>query len=181
MSNSMGLPETNRTERLTLRRPRSSDAAGVFAYASDPDVTLHMDWVMHTDMLQSRAYLDFCDAGWARGYEATWAITLGDDDRLIGVISARPRGHKADFGYALTRAHWGKGIATEASRAVIEELFRLPEIARVWATCSVDNVASRRVLEKSGLQREGILHAWCVRPQKGGVVEDSCCYAIVRR
>lgn len=175
------LPETIRTERLVLRRPRASDADDVFAYASDPEVTFHMDWPMHTDVAQSRAFLEQSEDRWTTGGEALWAITLAGDDRLIGMIAIRPHGHKADFGYVLARPHWSRGIATEAARAVIAETFRLPGIVRIWATCSTDNIASRRVLEKAGLEREGILHAWSLRPQKGNVVEDSFAYAIVRR
>src|ERR1700733_15164895 len=96
------LPETIHTDRLTLRRPRPSDVDGVFAYASDPEVTLHMDWPTHTDIEQSRAFLEYCAAASSDGSESIWAITL-DDDRLIGVIAARASGHKADFGYALAR------------------------------------------------------------------------------
>jgi ribosomal-protein-alanine N-acetyltransferase len=173
------LPETIRTNRLTLRRPRPSDADAVFAYASDPEVTRHMDWPTHTDIAQSRAFLDYCDAAWTDDSEAVWAITL-DDDRLAGVIAVRPSGHKADFGYALAQAYWGRGISTEAARAVVDEVFRLPRIKRIWATCSIENVGSRRVLEKAGLEREGILRNWSMRPQKGGKVEDSYCYSIVR-
>lgn len=174
------LPEIIRTDRLILRRPRASDAEAVYAYAADPEVTFHMDWPTHTDIARSRVFLEYCDAAWADGSEATWAITLTDDDRMAGVIAARPRGHKADFGYALSRAYWGRGLATEAARAVINEAFRLPGMARVWATCSLENIGSRRVLEKAGLEREGVLRAWCVRPQKAGIVEDSYCYSIVR-
>lgn len=173
-------PEIIRTERLTLRRPRPSDADAVFAYASDPEVTLHMDWPTHAGVSQSRAFLEYCDAAWADASEATWAITLGGDDHLLGVIAVRPREHKADFGYALARQYWGRGIATEAARAVVVEVLRLPGIKRVWATCSLENSASRRVLEKAGLEQEGVLRAWCVRPQKGGAVEDAYCYSIVR-
>lgn len=175
------LPETIRTARLVLRRPRPSDAEDVFAYASDPVVTLHMDWPTHTDIVQSRAFLEHSEAEWVHGHEALWAITLAGEDRLIGVIAVRPNGHKADFGYALARAHWGRGITTEAARAVIAETFRLPGIVRIWATCSIENIGSQRVLEKAGLEREGILRAWNARPQKGGVLEDAYCYSIIRR
>ena len=180
MTRETRLPEIIRTDRLTLRRPRLSDLDAIFAYASDPDVTFHMDWSTHTNIAQSRAFLEYCDAAWADGSEATWAITLGDDDRLIGVIAVRPRGHKADFGYALVREYWGRGIATEAARAVVDEVFRLPGVMRVWATCSLENAGSRRVLEKAGLEQEGVLRAWCVRPQKGGAIEDAYSYSMVR-
>jgi ribosomal-protein-alanine N-acetyltransferase len=180
VNNGTGLPHLLETKRLVLRRPRAEDADAVFAYASDPDVTLHMDWTRHTTVAHSRAYLEYCDAVWRDGSEATWAITLRGDDRMLGAIGIRPGGHKADFGYVLARASWGQGFATEASRAVIDAAFALPGMSRIWATCSVDNARSARVLEKAGLAREGILKNWCVRPQKGGRVEDSYCYAVVR-
>jgi [ribosomal protein S5]-alanine N-acetyltransferase len=180
MSDATRLPPSITTARLVLRHTRASDADAVFAYASDPDVTLHMDWATHTDVSQSRAFLAHTETERLAGAEALWAITLAGDDRLIGVIAVRPHGHKADFGYVIARAHWGRGIATEAARAVIDATFRLPEVTRVWATCSIDNVGSRRVLEKAGLDREGILRAWSVRPQKNGIAEDSYCYSIVR-
>ena len=152
----------------------------MFAYASDPEVTLHMDWRRHTNIAHTRAFLEYCDAGWRDGSEATWAITMRGDDRMLGAIGIRPNGHKADFGYVLGRPYWGRGIATEASRAVVDAAFALPGMTRVWATCSVDNLGSARVLEKSGLEREGILRSWCVRPQQGGRAGDSYCYAVVR-
>lgn len=180
MTSATGLPDLLHTERLVLRRPRATDAEAVFAYASDPDVTLHMDWPRHTDIAHARAFLEYCDAGWNDGSEATWAITIRGNDEMIGAIGIRPHGHKADFGYVLSRAHWGRGIATEASLTVIDSAFSLSGMSRVWATCSVENERSARVLEKAGLTREGILRNWYVRPQKGGRVEDSYCYAIVR-
>jgi RimJ/RimL family protein N-acetyltransferase len=180
MTSATDLPELLRTERLALRRPRATDAEAVFAYASDPDVTLHMDWARHTDIAQSRAFLDYCDEGWRTGSEATWAITLAGADRMIGAVGIRPRRHKADFGYVLAREHWGQGIATEASLAVIAAAFALAGMSRVWATCSVGNERSARVLEKAGLEREGILRNWCLRPQQGGRVEDAYCYAIAK-
>jgi [ribosomal protein S5]-alanine N-acetyltransferase len=180
MNNRPTLPELIHTDRLVLRRPRTSDVDAVFEYASDFEVSLHMDWARHTDIAQSHAFIDYCDASWGDGSDATWAITLRGDDRMVGAVGVRLEGHKADLGYVLSHAHWGRGIATEASRAVIDAAFALPGISRVWATCSVTNARSARVLEKAGLEREGILRNWCVRPQNDGRVQDAYCYAIVR-
>jgi [ribosomal protein S5]-alanine N-acetyltransferase len=152
----------------------------VFAYASDPQVTLHMDWPTHPDIAQTREFLAARISGSDNSDEVGWAVTLRSDGAMIGAIGIRPHGHKADFGYVMARRYWGQGFATEAARAVIAEAFKIPEIQRVWATCSIENQASRRVLEKAGLELEGILHAWNVRPQKGGIAEDAYCYAIVR-
>ena len=183
MDNPSPLSEIIRTVRLVLRRPRASDAdAAILRLCVGPRRDpLHMDWPTHTDPAQSLVFLAYCDAAWADGSELTWAITLADNDEMIGVIGIRPDGHKADVGYALARAYWGRGIVTEAARAVVEGAFRVPGIVRVWATCSVDNIGSQRVLEKAGLEREATLRRWCVRPQKQGAIEDAYCYSAIRR
>jgi [ribosomal protein S5]-alanine N-acetyltransferase len=62
-----------------------------------------------------------------------------------------------ELGYALARAYWGRGFATEAGTAVVAWALERPEIHRVWAVCDAENVASARMLEKLGMRREGPL------------------------
>ena len=69
---------------------------------------------------------------------------------------------------------------TEAMRAVIDWTFRQPSIYRVYATTDVENVASRRVLEKVGMQCEGTLRKHIVHPNISDVPRDSYMYAIVK-
>jgi RimJ/RimL family protein N-acetyltransferase len=88
--------------------------------------------------------------------------------------------HTADVGYLLDRHHWGNGYATEAARAVVAWAFSVPAIRRVWATCDTANVASARVLEKAGLEREGTLRQAIVRPNLGNEPRDAFIYARVR-
>jgi RimJ/RimL family protein N-acetyltransferase len=52
-----------------------------------------------------------------------------------------------------------------------------PTIYRVWATCDVDNLASARLLEKIGMQREGLLRRWIIPPNISEVPRDCWCYA----
>lgn len=102
------------------------------------------------------------------------------DDRAIGVIACRMRGHAVDFGYALDRRHWRRGYATEAAQAIAAWASGLEHVHRVWATCDVENLASARVLAKAGLQREGVLRRWSIKPNIGTVPRDSYIYARVR-
>ena len=48
------------SEQLTLRRPALTDAADIYAYAHDPEVTRYMVWPMHTDIAESIAFLEAC-------------------------------------------------------------------------------------------------------------------------
>ena len=174
------VPETIRTERLLLRRPTLGDAAAVFEYGSDPEVTSWMPWPTHRTVDTVVAYLQSCPGAWESGTEYNWVITERPDERAIGSISFRPRGHAADFGYVLHRGRWGRGIATEAARAVVGWLFTRDEIHRVWATCDVENFRSARVLEKAGLALEGVVRSWGVRPNVSPLPCDMFMYARVR-
>jgi RimJ/RimL family protein N-acetyltransferase len=163
-----------------LRSPTLADADAIFEYASDPDVTRYMDWPTQTDPQSARDFLDGCLERLATGSELSWVITVPPSDRSIGMISCRMHGHAVDFGYVLTRSSWGQGFGTEAARAVVGWLSELDHIYRIWATCDADNVASARVLEKAGLQREGTLRRWSVKPNIGPEPRDAFVFAKVR-
>jgi len=169
------------TERLRLRLPTHFDAAAIFDYARDPEVTRFTNWAAHPSMAVTHAFLDDCAAKIATGEELSWVLTVPPDDTAIGMVSVRVRGHSVDFGYALNRRFWNLGYGTEAARAVVEWALGLESTYRVWATCDVDNPASARVLEKVGLTREGVLRCWEVRPNLSPEPRDAYVYARVRR
>jgi RimJ/RimL family protein N-acetyltransferase len=168
-------PQTLRTARLLLRRPVALDADAVFAaYASDPEVTRYMTWSAVKTLDAVQAFLRRCDNVWTAGTAFPWVITL--DERLIGIIEARVDGHRAELGYAISRAEWGRGYTTEAARAVVAWASEEPTIRRVWAYVDAGNTPSYRVLEKVGLAREALLRKWYV-PTGFGVPRDSWMYA----
>ena len=69
---------------------------------------------------------------------------------------------------------------TESARARIEWAFQHPVIYRVYATTDVENVASWRVMEKAGMECEGILRRYIVQPNISDEPRDSYIYAIVK-
>jgi RimJ/RimL family protein N-acetyltransferase len=77
----------------------------------------------------------------------------------------------AEIGFLLNRRFWGHGYAGEAASAVVDWVFTIPNIYKVWATCDTENAASARVLEKLGFEREKILLKAIVRPQ----ISLHCC------
>jgi RimJ/RimL family protein N-acetyltransferase len=115
-----------------------------------------------------------------REIEFTWVLSLPDPDGVVGMLALRPEGHRASLGYVLARPYWGRGLMTEAVTAVVDWAIAQPAVHRVWAVCDVDNAASARVLEKAGMQREGVLRRWLVHPGAGSTPRDCLCYARVR-
>ena len=85
--------------------------------------------------------------------------------------------HSAELGYWLGKSFWGRGIATAAARAVTGYAFRDLELLRIDALVLTENMASIRVLEKAGFQREGLLRQVEL---KQGVPMDHFLYAILR-
>lgn len=157
------------------------DAEAIFhGYARDPEVTRFLSWVPHKSMADTRAYLRDCIDCWRDQSRFLWAITRLSDGTVIGMIDLRPAGHMAETGYVLARAEWGKGLMTEALGAVVEMALGLKGIYRVSAVCDVENVASARVMEKTGMRREGLLKRFLLHPGRGPDPCDAFCYAKTR-
>jgi ribosomal-protein-alanine N-acetyltransferase len=176
----MTTPDRIKTERLILRRYQLTDAGEIFAcYAQDEMVTKYLTWKPHQSIEETQAFIEGRMDAWNQGDDFTWAVTM-IDGHLIGAISLRISGFKADFGYVIGRQFWGNGYAAEALQAIIQWAFEQPQIFRVWAVCDVENTASARVMEKCGLEREGVLKRWIMHPQISNAPRDCFCYSITR-
>lgn len=172
------LPERFQSDRLVMRPFEMGDASWVFLYASDPEVTRYMDWPAHKSIDDSVAFIQMNDEGRSSGDQYAWAVTTRTDERPIGSIGCSELTHKVSFGYVLSRDAWGKGYATEASRALLACLEQVANLERIWAVCDVDNLGSARVLRKLGLNEEGILKRWKIRPNlPGKPARDSFMFA----
>lgn len=78
------------------------------------------------------------------------------------------------MGFVISPDRWGSGFATEAAQALLRFGFEGPGLKRIWATCRPENLASVRVLERIGMQREAHLHDHiCIR----GRWQDSWLFA----
>jgi RimJ/RimL family protein N-acetyltransferase len=72
---------------------------------------------------------------------------------FVGWFSIRPSAPaERELGYRLRRRSWGRGLAAEGARAMIEAAFSDPDVSRVWAQTMTVNAASRRVMERCGLR-----------------------------
>lgn len=174
-------PERIETERLVLRIPSVADAETIFnSYAQDSEVTRYLIWRPHQNIYETEGFLADCAAAWECNVQFPYVITFKQSGAVIGMIEIRINDFKADVGYVVSRQHWGKGVATEALRSLVEWALRQESIYRVWALCDVENLASERVLEKVGMQREGVLRRQIVHPNISDEPRDCYCYAAVK-
>src|SRR5258707_1279376 len=74
----------------------------------------------------------------------------------LNVASSRAEQGSGPIAYVLARSYWGQGLMTEALAWLVDWALKQPAIRRAWAMCDVDNPNSARVMEKAGMQREGI-------------------------
>ncbi|HYD49827.1 MAG TPA: GNAT family N-acetyltransferase [Terriglobales bacterium] len=177
-----GPPRTIETERLLLRPPRLDDAEAIHrGWATDPACTRYLMWRPNTSIHQTVEFLQRAISGTDVRVGQPWLVASRTDGTALGMIDLRLREEGgAEIGYVYGQHAWGKGIGTEAARAVIGAALSLPQVYRAWATCDVENVASARVLEKAGMQLEGLLRRYMVHPNLGPEPRDAYLFAKVR-
>jgi len=174
-------PEHIETERLVLRIPSLADAGAIFSsYAQDTKVLHYLTWLPHKNIQETEGFLADCIGAWKFGSRFPYVIILRESDEVIGMIEIRVNDFRADVGYVISRQHWGKGIAPEALRSLVDWALGQETVYRVWALCDVDNLASARVLEKVGMQREGLLRRQIIHPNISDEPRDCHCYAAVK-
>lgn len=175
------MPERMETKRLVLRAPHMEDASAIFAgWAQDREVTRYLTWRPHQQIEQAQLFVQDCISAWEHGTRFPYIITLKASGEVIGMIDPRIEGSKIGIGYVCARAHWGKGFMTEATRAIIDWALAQPSIYRVYATTDIENIASQHVLEKVGMQCEGVLRKYILHPNISNEPRDSYMYAIVK-
>jgi len=175
-------PETFVTSRLAARSPRRSDAARMLAaYASDPVVTRFLSWKAYTDVAPLEEFLDGRIESWRTGQgQLTWLLSLRTSGEVAGYIGVDVHERDVLFGYVLARKFWGQGLMAEALSYLVDWSLAQPGIFRAWAFCDMENPASARVMEKAGMQREGILRRYHVAPSISPEPRDCIVCAKVR-
>ena len=143
------------TERLILRPWNEDDAEACFELAKDPRVGPICGWAPHTSVEESRHIIRV-----ALAVPETYAIVLKETGKLVGDISLMKEGrsdlakgdNEFELGYWLGVPYWGRGIMTEAARAMIAHAFLDLGAEKVWCGYYDGNERSKRVQQKCGLR-----------------------------
>lgn len=172
---------TLQTERLGLRPLRATDAPAIAAQAGDRRVARNLADVPTPFPVElAAAWIAARVDRWARGGGPTYAIVEREaGPALIGTVSMRqvPRDRRAELGYWLGHASWGRGFASEAVLRMLQWAFVESNLHRVYAQVIASNQRSLRVLEKAGMQLEGTRRGHL---RKGRVFLDVHQYGVLR-
>ncbi|HEY0764683.1 MAG TPA: GNAT family N-acetyltransferase [Pyrinomonadaceae bacterium] len=169
------------TERVVLRWVSEHDIDSLYEVFSDPQVMRYWSsapFTIRDDAVKLQREI-------ATGNETNtlikWGLALRDSDRLIGtttLFNLNLDNGRAELGYAMGRAHWGKGLMNEALQALVSHAFEAMQLRRLEADVDPRNDASIRTLERLGFQREGYLRErWHVN----GEIQDALFYGLLRR
>jgi RimJ/RimL family protein N-acetyltransferase len=153
------------TERLMLRRFTEADVDNLVALDSDADVMRYINGGKPTTREEIEndflpRFLQYYERYDGYGFWAAVEKTTGE---FLGWFHLRPPwddglADEPELGYRLRKSFWGKGYATEGSRALIRKGFTELGVRRVYACTMAVNPASIRVMEKSGLRYVRTLH-----------------------
>lgn len=95
----------------------------------------------------------------AKALGSRWMAYERGTGAFVGWLAGRATGEdEYELGYRLVRNHWGRGLATEGTLAVMHEVFSVREAKRVWAQTMAVNTRSRRVMERCGLKYVRTFH-----------------------
>ncbi len=172
--------KTIETTRLTLRRLELTDAEMMFSnWTSDDKVTRFLRWDAHKTIDDTKNMIQ----QWVNSYQYDstyyWGMYLKDGEMIgsIGITIISEYDLKGELGYKIGSRWWNQGYSSEAARAVIDYIFCNTDIERIDAFSSVENLASKKVMEKVGMHYEGLLRHY-YKTRDG--FHDCTLYGIIR-
>jgi len=170
---------TLETPHLTLRVLEPHDAPDLLAIFSDAEVMRYWNTPAWASLQDAQDFIQHSHAA----LQAHTSITLGifskPADLLVGkcmLFQYCAGSRRAEIGFGLARAHWGKGYAHEACGALIRHGFNALGLRRIEAEIDPHNTGSAQALQRLGFVQEGLLRQ---RWEINGVVSDSALYGLL--
>jgi RimJ/RimL family protein N-acetyltransferase len=148
------------TPRLILRLQKYDDAASLVEMNSDPEVVRYTGDGYLANMAEARTLLEErVFSQWEKYKMGRFTVTLHDNTFLGWCgLKFHPETDEVDLGYRFMRKYWGKGYATESSRASLDYGFKTLKLERIIAKAMPDNKDSIKVMQKLGMTFRGYHH-----------------------
>lgn len=133
-----------KTQRLLLRDVMIEDTISMFEYAQDKETGPMAGWRPHGHIAETKQIIESMIEA-----DNVYAIIL--DEKMIGTVGFTKTGVSYEIGYVIAKPHWNKGIATEATKALMIYLFEMSDAEKIIIKHALGNIRSQRVIEKLGL------------------------------
>lgn len=139
------------TERLILRKFTEEDMEALFLILKDEEVNKFLPWYPMKNIAETKKfYKERYAVKYEKAQAYAYAICLKSDNFPIGYVNVDMEEHH-DFGYGLRKDFWHKGIVTEASKAVVEQV-SIDGLPYITATHDRNNPRSGNVMQKVGMK-----------------------------
>lgn len=148
------------TDRLILRQVTNDDAKSLLTYFSDTDVMRYYGLEPFKSIDDALDEISWYKSIFEKGTGIRWGISLKGSDKIIGSCGFFNRAvehSRTEIGYELSKEYWGKGIAGEALESVVKYGFQNLQLERIEALVEPANLASLKLLDKMGFEKEGLL------------------------
>ena len=162
---------TLETSRLRIRRICMADAPAMLDILSDEETVRYWGRPMMTELAQAESYTRENLRWMEDGHCLYWSLEEKASKRMIGTCTLFRLdidNRRGEIGYLLNREYWQQGLMSEALECVIAYAFGELKLHRLEADTDPDNIASIRILERFGFQREGLFRdrwlingRWC--------------------
>lgn len=167
------------TERLVLRPLVHTDSDSLLDIFSDPVVMEYWDGSPWRTIDQAHAFIHDAHLANERRESLTLGIFARDSGELHGkcmLFKIHEESKRAELGFGIAKSSWGKGIALEATSALVTYAFTTMALNRLEAEIDPANFGSARLLERLGFIKEGYLpERWII----DGKVSDSVLYGLL--
>jgi [ribosomal protein S5]-alanine N-acetyltransferase len=167
-------------DKFQLREMTIQDVDDMFCYYSNPEMMKFTSTDAHTSKDETLARITKLSNSFNNKKGIAWVIEDKVSKRVIGDIGIyyiTSDIKKAGIGFNISQEYWNKGYGTQALTCVLRHAINKMNINRIEATCKVDNIASARVMEKSGMHYEGILRQYS---NKKGKYYDVKIYSMIK-
>jgi len=150
------------TERLVLRELSLDDAPEMFIQRSHPVIGKFIKRAPAVNIDEAREFIERMLQNEKNNESITWAITLKDENKLIGSIclwNIEKETHVAEVGYSLHYDYFGKGIMNEALSEIVKYGFEKMNLHRIDAYTNKNNSASLKLLLRNKFDRNHTFEA----------------------
>jgi [ribosomal protein S5]-alanine N-acetyltransferase len=147
------------TQNLLVRQYTMRDIEGLYEVVSNPQVHQYTKDKNHPwDKLKTKQYIQFfIDKNFVTLDCFHGAVIEKVSNRIIGLTGLNPyKENEPEMEWKLGVTHWNKGYATEIGKELIKEAFKTTNIVGIYGMAEPENIASRRVLQKIGMEYLGI-------------------------